>query len=1853
MSDSNYSLLLLEQNKSNKEDDSEYDMKLYKKNAKYDYEKFKPKTKVKDEENEIALKGAENQVKFMLSNYLRNFQSKKNNNSDIVSKQISSLKNNIDIEGSSNKRKSIKKIRTIAYKKYLPKSSFKNNNILSGNKYDENNYNIKGGSPKAMFSHKNIKQVNFSMSPRNKRKKNESTKMGNFAYFKFKNRNKINNEKIEPIPEFNFESAKTSNDKVKKFYSGKNTRALFNKINSIKNNNVFGGNSLIKKTQTQNNIKNVINFKNDEFISKNNNDDKEKLNKQFSSFKNFVNNIKNNLIQFNKSKIQQNDNRKVSTKNLKLNRMLTQTNMKKYLPHLKPKLQRCLSPKSRKSSLFRRQQMQISSDKKEINTDSQKKEISIKRTNKLRKLSSLKKVKRSETSRDIFNKNSQTDDQSKFLKLISDFKIIKQKIRKSIILRPEDQDESNNVLIDNNINKKNKSNKKLYSTDKIINLKNAINIESPKAKNDVERSNTIIYNGNQSQKMNTITEEEKGKNNLETEIKQTLEQQPTEKSESFQEQFSSYTIKRKNVLHLEKYRNLTHKGNIYDSLDDEELEDEEDINRFYIDPHSVFCFTFDLILFIANIITFFEIPFYLAVNLNFCKGKKFSMNDTINSLTELINILDFIFAFFRAYYNWEEQLVRRNSAIAKRYLLGWFLFDLISAIPVYTIIKIFEPICDDKYITSYYNVTLENYHYLFLCNRLLKMLKIFSDNQAWKIISNKLNDFWSLMFNIGLILLGLNYTACLYIFIARNSYPNWILKAKLDVTEFKNIYICAIYILLMALTTVGYGDITCCSFQERIFQLFLLIIGIMAYSWLVSSFSNFIKKLNEKSVDYEKKKSILDEIRINNPNLPEDLYDRILRYLKFRHFHEKNMKNIIFDCLPVGLKNNLIYEMYKPIIKNFIFFKNFQNTDFIVQVILSFKPILAFKNYILVNEDDLIEEIIFVKKGVLSVELPINMTNPQENIDKYLSIPNPDKEKEKFTTKKLSKNQSDILGSFLDDNTPKKLKSLANSSTINSSLVHRTSFFQNSTVAKLKPIKIKKVYVKILGIRENEHFGDVLMFLEERSPLRVRVRSKKCELFFLKKIDALKISTAYPNIWRRINKKSVYNFKQIKKNIKRIVQIYCSVKKVDDKKTEETDSDSESNSDLLFKKSSRWIRKNNELNNSALNSTNRRIIAKRNLSEENIRIRNKNLFFQKYGINEEYFEDINIKNITKEIKKCLSVKVSKTNFNALFFNKNQLNSNKFSFSDSSSSSGISQKKKRRNTKTNNNNNIRTKKKKLTKKLMDVFNRNYLYYKGMNNKNNEIDDNPITIIAEETDKENSLNPMLKSTNNSLYKNSINSKAKILTKEDEEEKDTNPINKKHKKNHKKSKGKNNKVKQSLFSLTDIKMNNYETFKNTKTLINSSEDVFSEIDEENKINTEIYPDELIQITNGENLLQKKFDINQINEIEKNFKINSNIEQNRNRELAKLLKYFDEESKSIHNKITIKESSHSQVKSSNKISKQINNSNKLFFDKEDDSSSESNRSVVSAINLNFKSNWDNNTLSINKDITLNISSSYENFNVISGAKLIKSKILQNKLKTYLINEIDNLSKIDEKTDIKKLNTQEQNITIKDEKRKPILKKFSQQKGTSSIVYNTTNINYINSVNFSKNKPKKVIKKSSSLIERVVPISIDTYSDNSSDHAANNKKKGNNQLKNENKPFENEFYGRSAKSAVKFNFNTKFARKKQSEPLIKIRSSNNIPIDKMSHHKSINIPVENLTGRALNYETTKELPRKSRARRHSVLISSGLSKVKKKKDNLLSLIDYNIQRTNQKLNDPDGFYSNYFNNILKEEMKEKNKKKS
>ena len=77
--------------------------------------------------------------------------------------------------------------------------------------------------------------------------------------------------------------------------------------------------------------------------------------------------------------------------------------------------------------------------------------------------------------------------------------------------------------------------------------------------------------------------------------------------------------------------------------------------------------------------------------------------------------------------------------------------------------------------------------------------------------------------------------------------------------------------------------------------------------------------------------------------------------------------------------------------------------------------------------------------------------------------------------------------------------------------------------------------IKIIDIRNNEHFGDALMFLNEPCPLVAKVRTRTAELFILRKIEAIEIYSIYPNIWRRINKKSLFNMDQIYLKIRKII----------------------------------------------------------------------------------------------------------------------------------------------------------------------------------------------------------------------------------------------------------------------------------------------------------------------------------------------------------------------------------------------------------------------------------------------------------------------------------------------------------------------------------------------------------------------------------------------------------------------------------------------------------------------------------------------------------------------------------------------
>ena len=140
----------------------------------------------------------------------------------------------------------------------------------------------------------------------------------------------------------------------------------------------------------------------------------------------------------------------------------------------------------------------------------------------------------------------------------------------------------------------------------------------------------------------------------------------------------------------------------------------------------------------------------------------------------------------------------------------------------------------------------------------------------------------------------------------------------------------------------------------------MLTLGMLIYSWMVSAISNYFMDNDVNIIKYKKNMNLLLDIRITHDNFPDNLYQKIIRHLNYKKDNDNLNYNAIFDNLPVIMRNNLIFEMYKPVIDNLVFFKNIDNQDFILKVILCFKPLYAIKGDILINDGDFVDEIIFL-----------------------------------------------------------------------------------------------------------------------------------------------------------------------------------------------------------------------------------------------------------------------------------------------------------------------------------------------------------------------------------------------------------------------------------------------------------------------------------------------------------------------------------------------------------------------------------------------------------------------------------------------------------------------------------------------------------------------------------------------------------------------------------------------------------------------------------------------------------------------------------------------------------------------------
>ena len=411
-------------------------------------------------------------------------------------------------------------------------------------------------------------------------------------------------------------------------------------------------------------------------------------------------------------------------------------------------------------------------------------------------------------------------------------------------------------------------------------------------------------------------------------------------------------------------------------------------------------------------------------------------------------------------------------------------------------------------------------------------------------------------------------------------------------------------------------------------------------------------------------------------------------------------------------------------------------------------------------------------------------------------------------------------------------------------------------------------------------------------------------------------------------------------------------------------------------------------------------------------------------------------------------------------------------------------------------------------------------------------------------------------------------------------------------------NNKGKLKLIksknSSSSLEPNNNEEELSNSQIDNESNNTHFHASE---INEEIYPGEVFIIPNkGENLLNKKLSFS---ELEKNEKI---IENNNS---------FNENSKHEFLLESIR-GIKSYKENYNSLEKIQNNLNDIF-------SKKSNKRILLKLNkqLNEKNENHNTNLSIESDIKIEILSIYDNINKLSNFRFYNNESLQLKVKNIVQKKSDELSFSSSRNDY------------------DIFQPNNNKKGNKSVksIINLSSINKTKAI--SSGKLPFVKEREKSLI-----------SNNNRSFIHNN----NLFIKKKSKNIINKRKNIFIKIGRKFNDeldselkrSKKFSRTKVYSAIF--NSNNNTNVNNSSYLNRKYTQANRMGISNKKKENSKILNNKT------LLIPNNDYFKKRKNGSLLSKINLNIEKTNQNLNNPDEFYSNYFQSLLEGEDKNMDK---
>ncbi|CAL8070803.1 unnamed protein product [Calicophoron daubneyi] len=391
-------------------------------------------------------------------------------------------------------------------------------------------------------------------------------------------------------------------------------------------------------------------------------------------------------------------------------------------------------------------------------------------------------------------------------------------------------------------------------------------------------------------------------------------------------------------------------------------------SRFILLHYSIVKIIWDWLILICTFYIAIMVPYNAAFSLD-TDGKDLLVCDII---VEILYIVDILLSFITTYVSKSGQVVYETRAIALNYLKGWFLLDLVAAIPFDIILAIHNRIFPDSV------GHVGNWIHLLKMARLLRLARLFQKIERYSQYSTVV-----LGLLMGMFFFLAHWFACGWYWLGQmelNSSQareySWLveLARRMHLTLSDNqtyslsrraIYVSSLYFTTTSLTSIGFGNVSPNTVNEKIYSIITMLIGALMHAAVFGNVTTIIQRMYFRRSAYQLKNQDLKDFTRTH-HIPKPLKQRMQEFFQAMWAINRGIDNqAIMQTFPENVRGDIALHLNREMLSLPLFKTASPGCKKSLAQLISTR--FATPGECLVNQGDLLRHIYFVCSGSLEV----------------------------------------------------------------------------------------------------------------------------------------------------------------------------------------------------------------------------------------------------------------------------------------------------------------------------------------------------------------------------------------------------------------------------------------------------------------------------------------------------------------------------------------------------------------------------------------------------------------------------------------------------------------------------------------------------------------------------------------------------------------------------------------------------------------------------------------------------------------------------------------------------------------------